>query len=252
MKYEDKLAAYDSLVRDVQSCTRCDTAGGSVKLMHCPLSREVNLWSCWEGGRKRLDAKVLLVGQDWGPCCSDDHIWSVLQALGQGCNAHLYMSGNDSKTDDHLIELFKNIGYDVKNDSNSTRPSEDLFFTNFVLCYRSKGLSGGFRNIWVRNCSDHFRRLVSIIEPKIVLCLGRKVYEGVMRALDGREAFPGWKRYNERLDARTPSTVPGTDCLIFPLAHCGIMGTNTRNRGKEYNDILDVQILDWKAIERYL
>ena len=252
MNQAEKTLAYDVLVQSVKRCSQCHGLKGNVTLQGCDFCEEINLWSYWEGGRDRLSATVLLVGQDWGDCYSDDHIRPFIDAQKSGTSSSHYMDNNLSITDRNLAELFESIGYDILQDMNGTRSSRELFFTNFVLCYRSKGLSGGFRNAWLRNCSDYFRRLVSIIEPKVILCLGRKVYEGVMKALDGQEAIPGWKIYNERLDARVPSIAADRNCVVFPLAHCGIMGTNTRNRGKSFKDILDIQKQDWQEIARYL
>lgn len=252
MNLEEKKAAYDALVQDAKRCLRCQSMKGRVRLLGCDFCEEINLWSYWEGGREHLDAKVLLVGQDWGTYISDDHIKPFIDAQKDGTLSGHYMDGNRSITDRNLAELFKSIGFDVLRDTDGTRDSKELFFTNFVLCYRNEGLTGGFRDAWIRNCSDYFCRLVSIIEPRVILCLGRKVYEGVMRSLGGCEAAPGWKNYNERLDAHAPSAVAEMNCAVFPLAHCGIMGTNTRNRGKSFSNILDVQKRDWQEIVRYL
>lgn len=38
--------------------------GEEIKLIPFPECNDVNPWACWEGGRRHLDAKVLLVGQD--------------------------------------------------------------------------------------------------------------------------------------------------------------------------------------------
>jgi uracil-DNA glycosylase len=252
MNQAEKAFAYDALLQDVKSCSRCHGLRGTVKLHGCDFCEEINLWSYWEGGRDRLDAKVLLVGQDWGDCYSDDHIRPFIDAQKSGTSSVHYMDNNLSITNRNLAALFESIGYDILRDENGTRNSKELFFTNFVLCYRSNGLTGGFQDAWVRNCSDYFRRLVSIIGPKVILCLGRKVYEGVMKSLEGREAMPGWRTYNERLDTHVPSVAADRNCAVFPLAHCGIMGTNTRNRGKSFTDILDIQKQDWQEITRYL
>lgn len=252
MNQSEKTTAYNELVQDVKRCSLCRSLKGNVKLLGCDFCEEINLWSYWEGGRDHLDARVLLVGQDWGAYAPDDHIKQFVDAKKDISFSSHYMDGNRSITDRNLAELFRSIGYDILRDTDGTRNSKELFFTNYVLCYRNGGLTGGFQNAWVRNCSDYFSRLVAIIEPKVVLCLGRRVYEGVMKSLDGHETVPEWKNYNERLDAHIPSIVAEINCAIFPLAHCGIMGTNTRNRGKTFTDILDVQKQDWQEIIKYL
>ena len=60
----DKLAAYRSLVKKRKACHACagltnpsDCAGGSYDSEH------VGPWSLWQG---KLDAELMVVGQDWG------------------------------------------------------------------------------------------------------------------------------------------------------------------------------------------
>jgi len=245
-----KIKDYTALVEDVKQCSLCHNLKGKVHLEGCPFCEEINLWSYWEGGVSHLDASILVVGQDWGFYRFDDHIRAVIESRQDNSALNgRYMNNNKSITDRNLAALLASIGYDVLRDNERAK---ELFFTNFVLCYRTEGLSGNFQNAWIRNCSVYFGRLTAIIQPKVILCLGRRVYDGVMLSLNGRETVPGWKIYNDRIDAQLPSIVPKSRSIIFPMAHCGMMGTNTRNRGKVFKDILDVQKQDWHTILQYL
>ena len=42
------------------------------------------------------------------------------------------------------------------------------------------------------------------------------------------------------------------NCKVFPVAHCGVLGTNNRNRDRKYDNKLDIQKTDWNKIKREL
>lgn len=247
MTYSDKVTAYNKLVLDVKNCHMLSDCNkfGNVKLTKCDICNEINLWTYWQGGVESLNAKILLVGQDWG--CVSENIEQTLYYIIQKehyPNKH-YMDKNNNVTDKHLCDLFKHIDYDIRNDT-----LQDLFFTNFVLCYREEGLSGGFKQRWANNCSEYFKRLVKIIQPKIIICLGRSVYYSVMRAFE-QKAFSC--KYNDIIE-KGEQTIYIDDFAVqvFPMAHCGVMGTKNRNKGAKYNDVLDLQKKDWEALKKYL
>lgn len=241
-----KAERYRKLVDKVKKCSLdCNSSGKGTQLLHCDDCNEINLWSYWQGGENHLDAKIMLVGQDWG--CYDPQTATeakIVQAMIKNPDMNYrYTDGNTSITDTNLIKLFSSIGYDI------TQDQKDLFFTNLVLCYRDKGYSGKFKQKWVNNCSVYFKELADIIQPKVILCLGRATYEGVMKVLGQPVKI---NNYNSLLDKHMPSVVEGY--VIFPLAHCGGMGTSNRNRGKatDKNNPLKYQIEDWLSIKKYL
>ena len=237
--YSKKATAYKKLVNDVKNCPMLDECNkdSKIKLVKCDFCKEINLWTHWQGGEENLDAKILLVGQDWGS----------YNDLEVNLTPGKYMENNENPTDNNLCELFKCIGYD---DIKNSR-CKDLFFTNFVLCYREKGLSGGFREKWADNCKKHFLELVKIIQPKVIICLGRSVYNSVMKAL-GQDALTGG--YNSIIEKGVnPVVVDDFYVNVFPVAHCGVLGTYNRNRpDKNVKDKLEKQKQDWEAIKKLL
>ena len=154
-----KLEQYRQLVSEI----RTDYLNGSRELKWCEDCKEVNLWTYWQG-RGHMDAQVMLVGQDWG-CAWDESAAAVIEnvrAMNDGKTVY-YMAGNDNPTDKLLTVLFESIGFDI------SRDDPRLFFTNFVLGYRVKGTSGGFK----KKCADadakYLRRLVEIISPSVTV-----------------------------------------------------------------------------------
>lgn len=258
-----KKALYKELVEDVMNCEKLDECNAvnietsnksnRVLLEKCEQCKEINLWSYWEGGIKHLNAKILVVGQDWGnyhEC--DEPIFSLIENREKYPEQKFcYMDGNGSATNLNLCRLFKSIGYDIVTDGmTETGDVTELFFTNLVLCYRKKGLTGGFHDKWITNCQDYFKRLVSIIEPKVIICLGRRVFDGVLKSA-GEKVIKG--SYNEIIEAGPIKTkINNIETYVFPLAHCGKLGTINRNRKHSVQDELEVQMHDWQKIKEYL
>lgn len=84
---------------------------------------EINLWTYWQG-RGCLDARIMLVGQDWGSPgeCSESYMAQFVE-FNCGRRSAYWMDGT-SITDKNLIALFSSLGYDV---SNGALPNPDLF-----------------------------------------------------------------------------------------------------------------------------
>ena len=221
------------------------------KLYWCRECDEINFWTYWQG-RGHLDAKIMLVGQDWGNPWEGSCEGFLKKVKGTTSGTITdYMKDNDSITDKNLAQLFR----ELKPDLDISQPCEDLFFTNFVLGYRTGNISGNFKKAWARKDSKYFRELVNIIEPKVVLCLGRSTYEAVIQVLDPQKKLR-IGRYNAFIESgdnpRTVLLESGKEAAVFALAHCGAVGTMNRNRGYEHAKGLDLQKKDWERIRDYL
>jgi uracil-DNA glycosylase len=190
----------------------------------------------------------MLVGQDWG--CpwhpGEDDLMQKIRDNNSGTPFD-YLHGNTSITDIRLAKLFREIGYDIGH------RCKDLFFTNFILGYRNKGTSGGYKSEWAKHDKGYFKELADIIGPKVILCLGRSTFEGVLSAFD-RKLDTAIKDYNDFIESEcNPVQVileNGSVAHVFALAHCGAMGTLNRNRKKSTD--LDNQLNDWRRIREYL
>ena len=248
---DEKQKKYHNLIRRVrESYPSHDPAydGKETKLYWCEDCKEINLWTYWQG-IGNLDAKIMLVGQDWG-CPWDEsaqHTMKQIILANHGEN-YKYLENNPSITDKRLIRLFQEIGYE-----DISLPHPDLFFTNFILGYRHKGTSGGYQQGWADQDKGYFQELANIIEPQVILCLGRSTFEGVLSAFDVQLPVR-MKDYNSFIEsANNPISVPlekGGRAYVFALAHCGAMGTLNRNSKKSTD--LDTQLEDWRRIKPYL
>ena len=223
----DKQQEYQRLIQDVKSFYKGQEHSQTdpIYLTWWQGCREINLWTYWQG-RESLDAKILLVGQDWG--------------CPQECSRQY-----------NLTELFHSIGYEI---GEGERWNPDLFFTNFVLGYRNKGLSGHFKRRWLRENKDFFLRLANIVEPEIIICLGRNVFDGVMMAFDEKVRFKGYNAFLTGKDNPVAVTLScGKQVYVFAQAHCGAMGTLDRNRPKDPSGAtgLELQKKDWSKMKAY-
>lgn len=239
-----------SKVRDRYQSYCPDEQHDELRLCWCDDCQEINLWTYWQG-RNQLNVQIMLVGQDWGSPWDESakNTMEQIRLANEGL-PYDYLHNNPSITDDRLIKLFREIGYEIR------YPCEGVFFTNYVLGYRNKGLSGGYRKAWAEQDKGYFCELANIVEPKVILCLARSTFEGVLSAfaIKPRPAIGNYNRFIE--SERNPVAVTlknGKKVYVFALAHCGALGTLNRNRGYEKNeDILAIQKRDWKRIIPYL
>lgn len=250
MTKQERYAALIAKVKDSYTTYSPEKHNEPLDLYWCEDCKEINLWTYWQG-RGNLDAKIMLVGQDWGSPW-DESAQSTMEQIelaNQG-KPYDYLHNNPSITDKRLMELFHEIGFEVRH------PCDDVFFTNFILGYRNKGLSSGYQKTWEEHDKAFFRELANIIEPKVILCLARTTFEGVLSAFD-MKLTSRIGNYNKFIESdRNPVSVNlknGAVVRVFALAHCGALGTLNRNRGKDKReDILAFQKQDWKRILPYL
>jgi DNA polymerase len=221
-----------------------------VYLTWCDDCKEINLWTYWQG-HGNLDARIMLVGQDWG---CPEAFPSVIQNIKEINNSVRsdYHFDDINPTDLHLVALFKSIGYDIP---NVNARNEDLFFTNFVLGYRNKGLTGGFQQRWVNENKAFFSHFANIIEPEIMICLGQKAFHGVMKSFDQKVKVKSYNTFITGIDnPKEMSLQSGKTVYVFAEAHCGAIGTLNRNRLKDPDgtERIELQIQDWARIKALL
>ena len=155
-----------------------------------------------------------------------------------------YSEGNNP-TNINLEKLFSSIGY------NLNIPNEDLFSTNFIPYYRtSKSITGGNSSDWTTpEIKSFFKELVDILQPEVILCLGKTTFIDVYSSLSDNVTPQKLKgSYNAVIENGHKLV---SNIAIFPLAHCGSFGTGNRNKSLS-NKSLDLQLKDWGAIKKYL
>ena len=226
----DKKTAFRQLCEDVSRCHLCQQM---VSPPHCAngeyLENDdhgldtdmpyVNLWNLW---RYDLDAEILVIGQDYGTRVDTVPIFV-------------------DPTEEALKILFSNA-FGV----NVTDPNAAVFFTNAANCYRHNKTTGGTHSGWLPICANKFfGRLISIIQPKIIIALGGEAFNA-LTCLDGLPLTCRNPQNNvadtlsERMKHDYFLTLDGVEIPVFPVYHTGALGRRNRS--------MDKQIEDWKRI----
>jgi DNA polymerase len=214
-----KKELYSNLVHQRKSCSSC--AGLVNMALHDGGnydSDEIGPWTLWQGN---LDAEILIVGQDWG----DKAYFTKWKGADQP-------SGNP--TNENIIKLLQQFSIDINCPSETQ--DQKIFLTNLILCLKDGGLQAPIQDEWLTNCAEkHFRQLLELIRPRVVLALGKKVSETILQ-LYGVPYRKAWTL--SQLMQKSPFNLFGPTYL-FPVYHCGASGVN-RNRS------LVNQIADWQ------
>ncbi len=249
---EGKEKAYQALISDVKTFYEAQGKqhdNEPVYLTWCDACKEINLWTYWQG-RGNLDAEIMVVGQDWGTPDKGSPILNNICEINRKLRTD-YHFDEHNPTDRNLAKLFCSIGIPIPSGTRDPR----LFFTNFVLGYRNHGLTGGFKSRWIRENEGFFLRLAEIVEPKIIICLGRNVFTGVTRSLGKPVRIRNYNAFVTGSQNPVSVTLPGGKAShIFAMAHCGAMGTLNRNRLHDTEGLtgIELQKKDWRRIKDYL
>ncbi len=220
---------YDEVVKTAQKtiCNRLlnGYGYGKISYQNCPEWQngdQINLWTYWQGYQiKDVDqgVDILLVGQDWGNPTADNNQKTMesIRAIQRGEDT-IYFS--DSTTDKNMVELFTCLECDI----TKKDPGKRLFFTNYSLGYRSGKQIGNMTKTLLRQDKELFESLVSAIKPRIIICLGKLVYETV----SDKRVYT----FSKTLTSGVPfcSDYPGNSRIkVYGVAHCG--GFGSKNAG---------------------
>jgi DNA polymerase len=218
-EYDDKQSRYKELVKARKRCRECSPMGftnqSQIKKGKYDKETIIGAWSLWQGS---LDAKILLVGQDWG------NKYSYEKDCGKSGVAE-----NDV-TDNNLIELFRSIGIHVAHPKENVQ-NPLLFFTNAVLCLKDGGLAAKVPQRCYNACANlYLRSLIEIIQPKIIITLGKKAYESVVKlySVYGKDQH---KLIFREVIKQSPIQLSSYSNLpavkLLPAPHCGQYSSNT-------------------------
>ena len=136
-----------------------------------------------------------------------------------------------------------------------TKPgfAPDGFFTNLILGYRKKGSTGGLNKEWFLKDSAYLERLVKIIKPDVIICLGKDTYEVAASELCKKKIYI--EKFYQSLDCGdnyTTFELSDKTVRIYAVAHCGSYGVMNRKMHATIADDtqsgMDLQKRDWMKI----
>jgi uracil-DNA glycosylase family 4 len=188
MNKKEKL---DNLIEEMSNCTKCTKLTKKTKnsIIDCSL---INIYkdkdmcksipSIWTDWYNRLDAEIMIVGQDWGPV--DD-----MKKFYKKYKEH---SGNDNiekkatiwkqiieeeksltkkMLTKYIVESAKLNNIFIDNDY-----LDKIYITNAIMCGRRGKNYRDAKNFSVKectiNCMEYLKHQIDIVNPKIILTLG--------------------------------------------------------------------------------
>ncbi|WP_163113718.1 uracil-DNA glycosylase family protein [Bacillus sp. JNUCC-21] len=209
-----KNRKYRELVLRRKQCTICQGVKNPAVILNGRYdSNHINPWTKWHGN---LNAKVLIIGQDWG------HVDAFIRNKGQ--------VNPLNPTNNKLIEMLALIGI---------RP-EDTYLTNAILCMKeTENLSGRTKSAWYRNCGENFLKYeIEIVNPKIIITLGVKPFRTIKRVYNIRCS----NNLGDVIKFEKPIII--NEAKWFPVYHIGKLAQNLRP--------LEKQREDWGRIKNFL
>ncbi len=133
----NKEQAYQELISDVKKfyiAQEAEHHDESVYLTWYDNCEEINLWTYWQG-RGSLDAKIMLVGQDWGsPADVSEHYMAQFAVINAGSHQYLpsHLRGLLRPVADHPPPRDRRLAHRHR-DARSPRMAQE------VLCLSEKG-----------------------------------------------------------------------------------------------------------------
>jgi DNA polymerase len=232
----DKNTKYNELVKQRKACLLCkDELCNPAKVDgYDKFDREIGPWSRWQGN---LDADLMIVGQDWG----------TVKLLRDN---YLIDDGDELEsqpTSKRLFELVNGIRV-------TKRPltwkllsrKGELFFTNAILCLKENDtpMQGKVKSAWFDNCvgkKKFLRQQIEIVNPKVVVGLGRRAFGSILRSFDLASKFPPSMKLSEIVRDKKGIELPGTRARAFAVYHPGAAGWNINRTKRDHQR-------DWERI----
>lgn len=176
----NKKSELNKLFFNMSQCTKCTNLisckGTDYSLINIFKNENFyrNIPSIWTDWYNRLDSKIMLIGQDWGPYTDMTKFYNLYIANPTHQNWKDIIEQEKSMTKKLLINY---LIQSARQNSISIDNSfiDNIFITNAIMCAR-KGTTYRGNNINLKqssyNCSDFLQKQIQIIKPKIILTLG--------------------------------------------------------------------------------
>ena len=210
---------------------------------------EINVWTYWQGMGNR-NPRIMLLGQDWGSIKNDTnkkYLIGIKKMLENPdidhSKVHYFDEIKNIKnfpTDYNLCQLFKKL----ERKDILENHYDDLFFTNLIPGLRSKkGSAGGLsKAVITESVKAEFEKLVEILRPQVIICLGRMVYESVLNIYSiDKPKINTWTGFIK--DFYEKPVIPvaiNESTYIFPVVHPGAYGTKKRSITEQENDWAEI------------
>lgn len=226
-----------TLKEKIKKCTLCINESG--KTLYNIIAEDsyrspktVNYWSDWgKDGFPNYAAVVMIVGQDWG---SVSYLKKFL-AFNNG-KIPIPYSEDNNPTWRNLIHSLEDAGINLAS----------VYLTNALLCLR-QGKMFGNQNIddkWFDNCFIYLKEHIEIIQPKIIVTLGERVFR-----LFAKEHRIPYKKFS---DVVAKGHYLLKDRSLFPLYHTGGLGERNRKVAGKIGLVGGKTIDDFRKLKAFI
>lgn len=202
-----KKEVFEELLKLMSKCTNFKCKEKSLINIYNDYNFESNIPSIWTDWFNRLESKIMIIGQDWGPYNDMEKLNSLLNEDKSNWKELIELEKSNTKK---LLENY------IKDSSNNKYSLNDIFVTNAIMCARQGDNYRG-NNIDLKkstlNCSNFLLRQIEIVKPKVILTLG---YYPLM-SLSNLMNFEIEKTLKETIK-EYPEICKG-DYIIIPLYH---------------------------------
>lgn len=230
---------------------------------------EHNLWTYWQGRNVR-NPKIMIVGQDWGSIEQSRKYYEYIKNNPNEpvvCFEQIQQLGcyedKEFTTDRELVKLVSMLG---DYSEICTKSYADLYFTNLIPGYRnsisSTGKASEAKKGVTKGVMKDFRTLLEILQPKVIICLGRLVSESIAGEFGHKRIIKDAGSFNKFLDKELNKDNPqpielelgnGHHVVMFTIAHLGNLGRNNRRSNFKNEDIKNMYPeADWKVVAEYI
>ena len=160
----------------------------------------------------------MLVGQDWGTPSANLEMMKTIEQIQSGTkDIQYYKEENTLDTDKNLAKLFQKCFHC---NIETTSPGKRLFFTNYSLGYRKNKQTGDMTKGLLRKDKELFEDLVAAIKPKIIICLGKDVFEVVTG-----KTVKGFSEHFKITETPFIRSFPEKESIpVYGVPHCGYWG----------------------------
>lgn len=170
---------FDDLIKKMGRCQKCldmHKKDKDCSLINIFVQEEFakNIPSIWTDWYNRLDANIMIIGQDWGPFADmqrlneeylknkSDDIWDSLITSEKSLTKKMLTK--------YIRESAKVCNIEIDEDVINK-----FYITNAIMCAR-KGNNYRGDNIKLKectlNCSEYLKRQMDIVKPKVIVTLG--------------------------------------------------------------------------------
>lgn len=248
---KQKQQQFDELVKDVSNCRIC-------RHLYFPLgcpdgeyldhSDHPGYLNAWNLQACDLMASCMILGQDFGVLLDEETLQEggfPERIIRQATKNRQFLSTTDKNV--------RSLLHIPDPQQAPDAPLKGYFFTNTACCYRQKGNTTEYNPSWYSICAYRFLgRLIRIIQPKVIIALGKEAFNALSCCQNAAVAFPddlpysdGRENhvYRDLISLKKPfklsfedSDLPPID--VYPVFHPSMMKLN-QPAGYNWDYILD-------------